>query len=199
MNYDLAKWVMNARKQSNLTQEELAEAIGFSGKGSISAIEKGRNKPTFDVMVKIAEVCNYPLPYQNQIINNTANHIQVGGNNFGSVSCYDSDSMDTETPIDLENLPKMKFIKPFAARVPNNDLSYEGIFKNDILLIDPIIAVRHVHFVLVLANQNRGLIAKLMIDIKNQKLLKYNENIPEVIPENVKIIGVITGLTRYYV
>ena len=29
MNYDLAKWVMNARKQSNLTQEELAEAIGF--------------------------------------------------------------------------------------------------------------------------------------------------------------------------
>ena len=86
MQYNLAQWVANARKQANLTQEELAEAIGFSGKGSVSAIENGRNKPTFDIMVKISEICNYPLPYQNQIINNNATHIQVGGNNFGEAS-----------------------------------------------------------------------------------------------------------------
>ncbi|WP_155238635.1 helix-turn-helix domain-containing protein, partial [Kingella kingae] len=41
MHYDLAKWASNARRQAILTQEELAEAIGFSGKGSVSAIENG--------------------------------------------------------------------------------------------------------------------------------------------------------------
>ncbi|RPD83208.1 XRE family transcriptional regulator [Neisseria weixii] len=199
MNYDLAKWVSSARKQSNLTQEELAEAIGFSGKGSISAIEKGRNKPTFDVMVKIAEVCNYPLPYQNQIIHNNANHIQVGGNNFGNASYCPSNSSDIQTPVDLENISQTEFIKPFAARVPNDDLCDEGIFKNDILLIDPNVAVRHGNFVLVLASQNRGLIAKLLIDLKNQHFLKYNENKPEIRPEDVKIIGVVMSLSRAYV
>ena len=57
MQYNLARWVANARKQANLTQEELAEAVGFSGKASVSAIENGRNKPTFDIMVKISEIC----------------------------------------------------------------------------------------------------------------------------------------------
>lgn len=55
MNYDLAKWVTNARRQARLTQEELAEAIGFSGKGSVSALEKGRNKPTFEVSYRRAD------------------------------------------------------------------------------------------------------------------------------------------------
>ena len=97
MDYDFAKWVANARKQANLTQEELADVIGFSGKASVSALEKGRNKPTFDVMVKISEVCNYPLPYQNQIINNNATHIQVGGNNFGEVSNSNTATISSAT------------------------------------------------------------------------------------------------------
>lgn len=198
MNYDLAKWVTNARRHSSLTQEELAEAIGFSGKGSISAIENGRNKPTFDVMVKIAEACNYPLPYQSQIINNSANHIQVGGNNFGNVSHFSTYGVDNQAPVDLENLPKMEFTKPFSARVPNDDLCSEGMFKNDILFIDPNVTARHGNFVLVLANQERGLVAKLLIDIKNQYFLKYNENNPEAMPEKVKIVGVVMNLTRSY-
>lgn len=43
MNYDLAKWVMNAEKTVKLDSEELAKTIRFFRKG-ISAIERKRNK-----------------------------------------------------------------------------------------------------------------------------------------------------------
>lgn len=199
MDYDLAKWVANARKQANLTQEELADVIGFSGKASVSALEKGRNKPTFDVMVKISEVCNYPLPYQNQIINNNATHIQVGGNNFGEVSnSYSNVTESSSTPIDLDNVPKMDFTKPFLARVSNDDLCDEGIFKNDLLTINPNITAKHGNFILVLSKHGRGFIAKLFIDIKNQHFLKYNKNNPEIMPSDAHIIGVVTNLNRHY-
>lgn len=197
MHYDLAKWVVNARKRANLTQEELAEAIGFSGKASISALEKGRNKPTFDVMVKISEVCDYPLPFQNQIINNNAAHIQVGGNNFGDAS-YSNISESSSVPINLENVPDLNFLQPFLARVSNDDLCSEGIFKNDVLTINPNITARHGNFILVLSKHGRGFVAKLFIDIKNQHFLKYNENNPEIIPSDAQIIGVVTNLNRSY-
>lgn len=194
--YDLAKWATNARKQANMTQEELAEAIGFSGKGSVSAIEKGRNKPTFDVMLKISEVCGYPLPYQNQVINNNATHIQVGGNNFGDVSFITTIENSSQPLINLDNVIQQDFLKPFAVRVPNNDLQDEGIFKNDLLMIDPNITAKHGHLVVVLSNYGRGLVAKLSIDLKNQYLVKYNVNEPEIMPSDMRIIGVVTQLQR---
>lgn len=199
MNYDLAKWVTNARKQAHLTQEELAEAIGFSGKGSVSALEKGRNKPTFDVMVKISEVCNYPLPYQNQVINNNATHIQVGGNNFWDASFSHTSRNESDSPlISLENISRTDFTKPFLARVPGNDLQSEGIFKNDILTIDPNIIAKHGDFIMVVSAHNRGIVAKLLLDIKNQHFLKYNENQPEIIPSDANIVGVVINLNRSY-
>ena len=199
MNYDLAKWVTNARRQARLTQEELAEAIGFSGKGSVSALEKGRNKPTFDVMVKISEICNYPLPYQNQVINNNAAHIQVGGNNFGDASFSHTHRDEFDSPlINLENISRTDFTKPFLARVPDNDLQSEGIFKNDILTIDPNIVAKHGDFIMVVSAHSRGIVAKLLLDIKNQHFLKYNENKPEIMPPDANIIGVVINLNRSY-
>ena len=199
MNYDLAKWVSNARKHANFTQEELAEAIGFSGKASVSALEKGRNKPTFDVMVKISEVCNYPLPYQSQVINNNATHIQVGGYNYGDASFSFVDSKEIDRPlINLESIPRLDFIKPFFARVPDNDLHSEGIFKNDILTIDPNVIPKHGDLIIVVSAHNRGVVAKLILDIKNQHFLKYNDNQPEVIPPDASIIGVVISLNRNY-
>lgn len=64
MEIDLGKWVRAARQNKGLTQEELALELGFSTKASVSAIETGKNNPTFDTMVKIAHLCSYPLPYQ---------------------------------------------------------------------------------------------------------------------------------------
>lgn len=196
MNYDLAKWVTNARKYANLTQEELADAIGFSGKGSVSAIENGRNKPTFDVMAKISEVCSYPLPYQNQVIHNNATHIQVGGNNFGTITHSNIDNADTL--VNLDQITQQNFIRPFIAKVPNDDLHSEGIFKNDILTIDPNITAYHGNFILVLSSSKRGLIAKLFIDLKNQYALKYNDSSPEIMPDDMHIIGVVTNLERKF-
>ena len=197
MQYNLAQWVANARKQANLTQEELAEAIGFSGKGSVSAIENGRNKPTFDIMVKISEICNYPLPYQNQIINNNATHIQVGGNNFGEAS-YSNITEKNHISINLDNITRQDFIKPFIVRVPKNDLHSEGIFKDDVLTVNPNITAKHGNFILVLSTYGRGLIAKLFIDLKNQYSLKHNENNPELMPDDAQIIGVVTELNRKF-
>lgn len=200
MHYDLAKWASNARRQANLTQEELAEAIGFSGKGSVSAIENGRNKPTFDIMLKISEVCNYPLPYQNQVIHNHAEQIQVGGNNFGEVSKIISQTKETGQYqlIDLDSLEKQVLTKIFSVKTPNNDLQEAGIFKEDILVIDPNLKAKHGNIVLVVSDYGRGLIAELSVDLKNQYFLKYNKNEPEIMPSDVKIIGVVIKLNRNY-
>ncbi|WP_434776834.1 helix-turn-helix domain-containing protein [Neisseria sp. Ec49-e6-T10] len=65
MNIQLSEWVKSARLHKNLTQEELAFEVGFSTKASVSAIENGRNQPSFETILKIAEICSYPLPYQN--------------------------------------------------------------------------------------------------------------------------------------
>ncbi|WP_246830759.1 MULTISPECIES: helix-turn-helix domain-containing protein [Neisseria] len=63
MTYDLAKWAVEARKRAGMTQEQFAFELGFSTKASVNAIEKGRNKPTFETMVKISEISGFPLPY----------------------------------------------------------------------------------------------------------------------------------------
>lgn len=199
MQYDLGKWATNARKHAKLTQEKLAEAIGFSGKGSISAIEKGTNKPTFETMLKIAEICNYPLPYQNQVINNNAEHIQVGGNNFGTVSYIHSSTNDNNIPLfDIDQITRKDLIKNFLITIKNNDLSVIGILKDDVLIVNPNLKPKHGNIVLVNSDNDHNLIAQLSIDLKNQFSLKYNQNEPEIMPENACIIGVITSLKRTY-
>ena len=50
--YDLGKWAAEARKATGMTQEAFAFELGFSTKASVNAIEKGRNKPTFETMIK---------------------------------------------------------------------------------------------------------------------------------------------------
>ncbi|MDK4563726.1 helix-turn-helix domain-containing protein [Kingella kingae] len=196
MQYDLAKWAVNARKQADLTQEQLAEAIGFSGKASVSAIEKGRNKPTFDIMLKIAEICHYPLPYQNQIIHNNAEHIQVAGNNFGEVSHVQNFSTENVPIFNLDNISKQHFTKIFSVQALNNDLQDIGILKDDTLIIDPNLKPKHGNIILVKSIDGRGLIAQLSIDLNSRFFLKYNKNEPEMMPNDVNIIGVITNLKR---
>lgn len=80
MGFNIGEWVVNARKAAGITQEDLAFKVGFAGKASISAIEKGRNQPLFNTILTISEVCNYPLPYQNQYTNNNQeNHNYSSG------------------------------------------------------------------------------------------------------------------------
>ena len=84
------------------------------------------------------------------------------------------------------------------ARVPDNDLQSEGIFKNDILTINPNIIAKHGDFIMVVSAHNRGIVAKLLLDIKNQHFLKYNDNQPEIMPSDANIIGVVINLNRNF-
>lgn len=55
-----------AREAADLTQAQLAERLGIEGvslNSRISNYESGRNRASFDVMVRIAKVLNYPESY----------------------------------------------------------------------------------------------------------------------------------------
>ena len=77
MEIDIAKWVREARDNSGLTQEALSLQLGKSTKASVSAYEKGKTLPPFDVILDIAKICAYPLPYPQQY---TAIGAQFGDN-----------------------------------------------------------------------------------------------------------------------
>lgn len=51
-----------ARVNANLTQEDVANALGVS-KGTIINWEKGRISPKYSQMVKLCEIYNMPLDY----------------------------------------------------------------------------------------------------------------------------------------
>lgn len=44
------------RKQHGLTIVELTKALGYSGYGYIHAIEKGKKKPTAELVLKVAQL-----------------------------------------------------------------------------------------------------------------------------------------------
>lgn len=48
--------IKEARLLKGMTQEELAHAVGYSGKSAINKIEKGQSNPSPDYIVKLAEV-----------------------------------------------------------------------------------------------------------------------------------------------
>lgn len=59
---DLSKKIRQARVDANLSQEELAQAIGVSDK-SVSAYEQGRATPPFKKLQDIASKTNHSLTY----------------------------------------------------------------------------------------------------------------------------------------
>jgi phage repressor protein C with HTH and peptisase S24 domain len=63
MKYNVGTWVKDARLNAGLSQEKLAFALEVSGKATVSAWEKNKNSPPFEVMVRISDICSYPLPY----------------------------------------------------------------------------------------------------------------------------------------
>ena len=47
-----------ARKKNGFTQQDMAEALGYSGKSGYSCLESGKVKISVDVSLKIKEVLN---------------------------------------------------------------------------------------------------------------------------------------------
>ncbi len=55
------EWVLAARSHAKLSQEKLGEHVGVS-KSNVSGWEKARHNPSFEQMVVISKVTNFPLP-----------------------------------------------------------------------------------------------------------------------------------------
>ncbi len=62
MSTDLAGWVKAARNNIKFTQEQLADRLEMT-KANVSAFETGRNLPSYAIMCKISEICNWPMPH----------------------------------------------------------------------------------------------------------------------------------------
>ena len=58
----LAERIKRLRQEHNLTQGELSKKVGIHQK-QISAYERGRNVPSTDILIKLAEVFNVTLDY----------------------------------------------------------------------------------------------------------------------------------------
>lgn len=127
-------------------------------------------------------------------INNTGNINHFVNENYGTFITQNNEkSLDM---IDLNQSIEMDFKEPFHVKVPNDELQSIGIFKDDILLINPNLKAQHNHILLVSSN-GRGIIARLSIDLKNQYFLKYNNQQPEIMPPDTKIIGIAVELKRF--
>lgn len=57
----LGEKIKKARCLAGLTQEDLANKVGLTGKMVISRFENGARRPDFETVVRIAEATNCPL------------------------------------------------------------------------------------------------------------------------------------------
>jgi putative transcriptional regulator len=56
---NVVNWVKEYRLERNLTQDELAQAVGVS-RQSVNAIERGRYIPSLPLALKFAQLFNCP-------------------------------------------------------------------------------------------------------------------------------------------
>lgn len=73
------------------------------------------------------------------------------------------------------------------------------IRKNDILIIEPCMTPRADDLVLLCLDYgraNRGVIARLLVDLVGNRTVKHNDNAPEPMPENSLICGVVVEIKR---
>lgn len=61
--YEAIEQIIRARKEQNMTQEELARRIGTQ-KSNISRLESGNYNPSLDMLIKIAEALGRKLTIQ---------------------------------------------------------------------------------------------------------------------------------------
>ncbi|MCU7494774.1 MAG: helix-turn-helix transcriptional regulator [Ignavibacteria bacterium] len=57
------KQITKARKAINMTQVQLAVALGFKNKQTVSNWENSKSEPDSDTLVKISEICNVTIDW----------------------------------------------------------------------------------------------------------------------------------------
>lgn len=61
----IGKILKTMRKQSNLSQEQIAKLVGFA-RNTISQYETSTLQPEFQTIEKIAEICGYEIIFKNK-------------------------------------------------------------------------------------------------------------------------------------
>lgn len=61
--YEAIRQIISARREQNLTQEELAKRVGTQ-KSNISRLESGNYNPSLDLLIKVAEALGKELNVQ---------------------------------------------------------------------------------------------------------------------------------------
>lgn len=74
---NLGEWVKEARTSAKMTQESLGFELGMT-KANVSNMEKGRTNPSFEHILKIAQITNMELPLHDFKI--SQNHTGTGHN-----------------------------------------------------------------------------------------------------------------------
>ncbi len=67
--------VKAARQAKHLTQEQLAEKLGFVAGDSVGHIECGRSKPSLQTLIRVAQVCDVSMDYLTGLVD--APHLNV--------------------------------------------------------------------------------------------------------------------------
>lgn len=90
----------------------------------------------------------------------------------------------------------------FGLKVNDNSvekIAGSKILQNDILIIEPKIKPRNNDFVLICLDykgSRRGIIARLLLDLENNRTIQYNEFPPAPMPLGSLICGVVTEIKR---
>ena len=108
--------IKKRRKELNMSQQELAEAVGYSGKSMISQIENGLIDLSVDMIVKIAE----------------ALHVEPGDlmGSDGIVDYIDSTYIVEPKENELDERT-LKFIKNYSAASPEVQKAIDLLLKVD--------------------------------------------------------------------
>lgn len=93
--------------------------------------------------------------------------------------------------------------RTFAIKVPDDEIkniSPHFIQSGDILIIEPKIPPRNLDFVLigldVEHSTQRGMLAKIMVNINGDKKIQYSNDDAVLLPENAKVCGVVVEIKR---
>jgi len=129
MTFDIGNWVKSARLNADLSQEQLALALDLSGKSSVSAWETNKNGVAFDVMLKISDLCGYPLPYLEPDNTKMIRNPRDGYIRINYLNAY---SVTKERNIEIEPLEaeqKMEIPEAWAKENIGNNLTSIAIIK----------------------------------------------------------------------
>lgn len=91
---DLYKNIKKRRKELNISQQELAEAVGYKGKSMISQVEKGLVDLPESMIIKFADAL-HTTPYY--LMGWEKVHTTVSGHGFDVVEVHVENTPDQET------------------------------------------------------------------------------------------------------